>query len=175
MLLDANKRACTDASRELPKARVMELPAPPPLLRKLLGGLPQYPPAVLVAVALNALLGPILNGRNLPQARGKVIAIDIRDMGLKLAFAVEDEGLVARGNVRPDATISADARDFLALARRDQDPDTLFFNRRLVMQGDTELALLIKNTLDAVDLRALALPGPARVLNAFALQWRARP
>jgi predicted lipid carrier protein YhbT len=153
----------------------MKLPAPPPLLRDLLARLPQYPPTVVVAVALNALLGTILNGRNLPQARGKVIALDVRDMGLKLAFAVEDEGLVARGNVQPDATISADARDFLALARREQDPDTLFFNRRLVMQGDTELALLIKNTLDAVDFRALEIPRPTRVLNAFALQWRARP
>ncbi|MBI4203757.1 MAG: SCP2 sterol-binding domain-containing protein [Betaproteobacteria bacterium] len=151
----------------------MELPAPPLPLRNLLARLPQYPPAAIIALALNAVLGESLNAKNLPQARGKVVTIDVRDIGLKLAFAVEDEGLVARGNVRPDATISADARDFLALARREQDPDTLFFNRRLVMQGDTELALLIKNTLDAIDFRALKLPPPSRVLGAVALQLRA--
>ena len=29
--------------------------------------------------------------------------------------------------------------------------DTLFFSRRLRMEGDTDLGLLVKNTLDAVD------------------------
>ena len=47
--------------------------------------------------------------------------------------------------------ISARARDFIALAIREEDPDTLFFNRNLVMEGDTDLGLLVKNTLDAVD------------------------
>ncbi len=47
--------------------------------------------------------------------------------------------------------ISARARDFIALALREEDPDTLFFNRSLVMEGDTDLGLLVKNTLDAVD------------------------
>lgn len=151
----------------------MVFPAPPLRLRNLLASLPQYPPTLVVAVALTSLLGRILNGKNLPQARSKVIAIDVRDTGLRLAFAVDDEGLVARGNVRPDAIISADARDFLALARREEDPDTLFFNRRLVTQGDIELALLIKNTLDAIDFRTLTLPPPSRVLRAAALQLRA--
>lgn len=51
--------------------------------------------------------------------------------------------------------IAASARDFMLLARRLEDPDTLFFSRRLVMEGDTELGLLVKNTLDALDLAAL--------------------
>jgi predicted lipid carrier protein YhbT len=135
--------------------------------------LPAYPPALLAAVAANVWVGAMLNARNLPAARGKVIAIEVRDAGLKLAFTIGDEGLVACRNGRPDATISADARDFLALARREEDPDTLFFNRRLVMQGDTELALLVKNTLDTIDFRAMTLPPPSRVLDAFALQLRA--
>jgi predicted lipid carrier protein YhbT len=41
--------------------------------------------------------------------------------------------------------------DLGRLAARKEDPDTLFFSRRLVMEGDTELGLLIKNTLDAID------------------------
>jgi predicted lipid carrier protein YhbT len=61
--------------------------------------------------------------------------------------------------------ISATTRDYLALALREEDPDTLFFSRRLLMEGDTDLGLLVKNTLDAVDwdsvstrLAALKLP-----------------
>ena len=33
-----------------------------------------------------------------------------------------------------------------------KNPDTLFFNRRLVVEGDTEIALLVKNTLDTIDI-----------------------
>lgn len=151
----------------------MDLPPFPSPLRRLIARLPAYPPAAVAALALNVWFGETLNARNLPQARGKVIAIDVRDTGLRFAFAVEDAGLVARGDVRPDATISAEARDFLALARREEDPDALFFNRRLTMEGDTEVALLVKNTLDAIDFRALKLPPPSRVLVALALQLRA--
>ncbi len=42
-------------------------------------------------------------------------------------------------------------RDFHLLASRREDADTLFFARRLVMEGDTDLGLIVKNTLDAVD------------------------
>jgi predicted lipid carrier protein YhbT len=44
------------------------------------------------------------------------------------------------------------AWDYAALAAREADPDTLFFNRRLVVEGDTEIALLVKNTLDTIDI-----------------------
>jgi predicted lipid carrier protein YhbT len=56
-----------------------------------------------------------------------------------------------------DLEIAASARDFLALARREEDPDTLFFCRRLSMEGDTELGLLVKNTLDAIEAPMLDL------------------
>ena len=34
---------------------------------------------------------------------------------------------------------------------REEDPDTLFFNRKLHIEGDTELGLITKNLLDSVD------------------------
>lgn len=46
--------------------------------------------------------------------------------------------------------IQADAHAFIDLLEGREDPDTLFFERRLVMEGDTAFALLLKNTLDAV-------------------------
>lgn len=54
-----------------------------------------------------------------------------------------------------DLTLSATAHDFLLLAQRRQDPDTLFFSRRLSMEGDTELGLVVKNALDAIELPVL--------------------
>ena len=78
---------------------------------------------------------------------------------------------------QPDLTIAANAADFLALARREQDPDTLFFSRRLVMEGDTELGLMLKNMLDAMDLsvfdpRHWQLPHPRAVAGSL---WQALP
>ena len=58
----------------------------------------------------------------------------------------------------PEVTISACASDYYRLARRLEDPDTLFFSRRLSIDGDTELVLLSKNLLDAIDW--LHFPGP---------------
>ena len=151
----------------------MKLPPFPRVLRELVARLPSYPPAAVAAFLSNLLLGDTLGAGNLPAARGKVIAIHVRDAGMRLAFAVHDGGLVPLGDVPADATISADARDFIALVLRAEDPDTLFFSRRLTLEGDTELALQVKNTLDGIDLRALTLPPPARVLAALKLQARA--
>lgn len=151
----------------------MRLPSIPEPLRRLVARLPAYPPTAVAAFVANLVLGRTLNADNLPAARDKVIAIHVRDAGLRLAFLVRDGGLVPLGNVPADATISADTRDFIALALRDEDPDTLFFARRLTTEGDTDLALLIKNTLDATDLRELRPPPPARVLAAVRLQTRA--
>jgi predicted lipid carrier protein YhbT len=46
--------------------------------------------------------------------------------------------------------ISASAADLVRLALRRVDAVTLFFSRRLTMEGDTELGLVLKNTLDAI-------------------------
>ncbi len=52
---------------------------------------------------------------------------------------------------RPTSRFARPCSGFLALALRREDPDTLFFTRRLVMTGDTELGLIVKNLLDAID------------------------
>ena len=49
-------------------------------------------------------------------------------------------------------TFTATARDLARLALRLEDPDTLFFDRRLRIEGDTDLGLTVKNSLDAVEL-----------------------
>jgi predicted lipid carrier protein YhbT len=50
----------------------------------------------------------------------------------------------------PDVTVRASFEDYVRLALRQEDPDTLFFSRRLVIEGDTALGLEIKNALDAL-------------------------
>ena len=62
------------------------------------------------------------------------------------------------GGAPADLTIRSTVSGFLALGLRREDPDTLFFTRRLVMTGDTDLGLVVKNALDAIDWSRLPLP-----------------
>ena len=47
------------------------------------------------------------------------------------------------------------ANDLLLVAARKADPDMLFFQRRLVIEGDTELGLEVKNVMDAIEPEAM--------------------
>ena len=90
--------------------------------------------------------------------QGKHLRIRVADARVGFDFTWDNGRFRAchRGS-EPDLTISASAHDFLLLARREEDPDTLFFSRRLSMEGDTELGLLVKNTLDAIELPTFEL------------------
>ena len=60
----------------------------------------------------------------------------------------------------PDLAFRANLSAFLQLAARQEDPDTLFISRELSIEGDTELGLIVKNMLDAIEWPAFPLfPG----------------
>jgi predicted lipid carrier protein YhbT len=130
----------------------------PERLGSLLARLPAYPGSVLLATALNLGLAQQLppDVRLLLLNRG--LRIRVRDARLTFDFAWSGDRFSARPPQQAaDLIITASGHDFLLLARRMEDPDTLFFNRRLSMEGDTELGLVVKNTLDALELPVLDL------------------
>jgi len=128
----------------------------PGLVARLGQKLPQLPPSLALIGALNLALGRLLPREPLTPLLGKRLAIRVSDAGLNLGFAYGERGFhPSFGAVAVDLTITARTRDFLALLTREEDADTLFFNRRLQMEGETELALLVKNTLDAIELPRL--------------------
>jgi predicted lipid carrier protein YhbT len=81
--------------------------------------------------------------------RGKVLRLEIAGLGFGPQFTLDFFGLRPAFGA-PDVTVRASLSDYLALALRREDPDTLFFTRRLVVEGDTELGLALKNALDAL-------------------------
>lgn len=132
----------------------MKLPAftlPGPVAR--LGSrLPQLPPTLALVTGLNLALDRLLPRDTLEPLTGKHLLLKVTDAGMALHFTFGPRGFSPLFDRRtPDLTLSATARDYLALALREEDPDTLFFSRRLLMEGETDLGLLVKNTLDAVD------------------------
>jgi O2-independent ubiquinone biosynthesis accessory factor UbiT len=139
----------------------------PPQLGSLLARLPAYPGSVLLVSALNVGLADQLPQDVREMLRGKKLRIHVKDARLTFDFTWSGDGFSARsGGAQADLTISASAYDFLQLAQRRQDPDTLFFSRRLSMEGDTELGLVVKNTLDALEFPVLEWQrwSPDRVL-----------
>lgn len=124
---------------------------PPPLAR-LLTQLPPYPGSLLLVTGLNLVLARQLPADVGAYLNGQRIRIQVRDAGLRFDFRWQDGQFRAcPPQQAADLTLSAHAHDFLRLARRLDDPDTLFFNRRLSMEGDTELGLVVKNALDALE------------------------
>lgn len=134
-------------------------PAPFTLPRpvgSVLARLPALPGSMLLVTAINLALA-----RHLPQdvkdlLLGKRVSIRVRDARVGFDFSWNGQRFMpSRPYADPELIISANAQDFVLLAQRRQDPDTLFFNRRLVMEGDTELGLMVKNVLDALDVPVL--------------------
>lgn len=115
--------------------------------------LPAFPPSFAFTKLLNLALDRIILTENLQPLHGKKIAIRVKDLGLNLYFIIDAGKFTpTRSGKVPDLVISATAHDFYLLATRKEDPDTLFFSRRLMVEGDTELGLVAKNTLDAIEL-----------------------
>lgn len=154
----------------LPKIPDFTLPAP---LARLGDRLPQLPPTLALVTGLNLALGRFIPREPLEMLTAKRFTIRVRDAGMTLRFGYNGRRFHPLFDTAPaDLTISARARDFIALLAREEDPDTLFFNRRLLMEGDTDLGLLVKNTLDGIDLPRF---DPARLTPAELLhRLRAR-
>ncbi|HFQ7486515.1 TPA: SCP2 domain-containing protein [Klebsiella pneumoniae] len=93
---------------------------------------------------------------------GRWLSIHVRDIGLLWYTSVVDGRLVVSQQADADVSFSADASDLLMIAARKQDPDTLFFQRRLVIEGDTELGLYVNNLMDAIELEQM--PKALRVM-----------
>jgi predicted lipid carrier protein YhbT len=135
-----------------------EWPECPRFVAAVLRRLPSWPPSFVLAKALNAVLAPQLPDDVRNQLKDRRLRIEVRDAGLALDFTWTGQRFAPLARqASTDLTIAASGPDFLKLARREEDPDTLFFSRRLSMQGDTELGLLVKNTLDALELPVFEL------------------
>lgn len=138
-----------------------------PILRPLsllFSRLPAFPPSFAFTTMLNLALGRIIREGNLQPLHGKSISIYITDVGMHLHFTMNGGGFVPIPQAdQSDLTFSATAYDFYLLASRQEDPDSMFFSRRLLIEGDTALGLVAKNTLDSLDLPkitpSMLLPG----------------
>jgi predicted lipid carrier protein YhbT len=128
--------------------------------------LPQWPHGLALVAGLNAALKmKLLPESELTVLDDKLFRVQVRDTGGTALFTYRG-GLfrpVFRPAREPDLAFAANLSAYLQLLARQEDPDTLFFNRELEITGDTELGLIVKNMLDAVEWPTLPrLPLPSR-------------
>lgn len=120
-------------------------------LRAIVRRLPVEPPSFLAARLLDRLLWPRLDDTQRTLLQGRCIEVELVETGLRVRLVLGDRGFeVARSGVASAVVIRARTGALLRLLRGEDDADRLFFDRSLVMEGDTEFALLLKNTLDAI-------------------------
>ena len=116
--------------------------------------LPQWPHALVLVTALNtALKLKLLPESELTALDDKVFRVRVIDTGAEASFTYRNGVFrpIFRVGREPDLAFSAHLSAYLQLLARQEDPDTLFFNRELSIEGDTELGLIVKNMLDAVE------------------------
>jgi len=106
-----------------------------------------------MARLLNRLFAPELQDEELDFLDQRIMLIRVPDARLSYRITLQNGRLQAADPGQSfDLSIEGNIYDFMLLATRREDPDTLFFNRRLKLGGDTELGLYVKNFLDALEL-----------------------
>lgn len=157
-----------DASRTTRLLRLL----PPP--RRWRAPLALVPSALLDGAAERVLSKALLasmQGDWLQTVEHRRVGIEVTDLGLSWVLEV-DTGRVRRSRGAAEAVVRGTATDLMLLASRLEDADTLFFQRRLMLTGDVELGLTVRNLLDRLPWESLPL-GLRIVLHRTARGMRA--
>jgi len=112
----------------------------------------------LLIPALHSILSEAITDGDFEFLQDKWLKISIIDLQLNWWLSFDQDQLImasSKDNITEDVSFSANGDDLVLIAGRKQDPDTLFFQRRLKIEGDTELGLEVKNLIDAIDIEQL--------------------
>lgn len=142
---------------------------PPTRLAPLLRVVPPRWLAVTLEAALRHVLSTPIRSGSLDLLLGRRIGVEVSDLDLRWVVCLDEQ---ARLEICPvgepaEATVKGSATDLLLLVSRREDADTLFFQRRLLVTGDTELGLTARNLLDQLPWNEVPL-GLRIVLHRFA-------
>jgi predicted lipid carrier protein YhbT len=145
MLASAMSRS--DAST--PYFSWLRLLPPPSRLAPWLRRMPLAWQARLLEAAMQHVLAAPLAAGALAELDERRLGIEVSDLGLRWVVALRNGRMhVGASDDVAEATVRGTATDLLLLASRREDADTLFFQRRLLLTGDTELGLTARNLLD---------------------------
>ncbi|MGO2372720.1 SCP2 sterol-binding domain-containing protein [Pseudoalteromonas sp. KG3] len=118
-------------------------------------------PSSLTNTSLTQLLNRIFrdelaNGQ-LDYLQKKWLKLEISDLQHCWFISRNQQGFIVQSQAQQSVTFTGKFNDFSLLAAGEADPDMLFFNRRLHISGETELGLLIKSTLENLEVERLPI------------------
>lgn len=130
----------------------------PAYIKRIMAILPNKPPEWILIKILNQLLKRHILNADMSLLAGHYFKIVIADLGKEIHFTADNQHFFSINNKSVvDLCFIANTTDFLKMFLRQEDPDTLFFNRKLQIEGDTELGLIVKNLLDSIDWSAIPI------------------
>ncbi|MBL4829190.1 MAG: SCP2 domain-containing protein [Aliivibrio sp.] len=131
----------------------------PPFLRSAVQFLPSTLQNRALFEALKQVFKEALEDGDFEFLEQRWLKISVLDLHLHWYISYQNEQLIVSNmSVVEDVSFSGNLNDLILIAGRKEDPDSLFFKRRLKIEGDTELGLEVKNLMDSVDLDALPKP-----------------
>lgn len=136
----------------------LRLLPPPSRLAPILRRMPSAWQASLLETAMHRVLSVAIAQSMLEPLEGRRLGIEVSDLGLRWVLCLRDGRMqVCAPGETAEATVRGTATDLLLLASRREDADTLFFQRRLTLIGDTELGLTARNLLDQLPWQQVPL------------------
>ena len=150
-------------------SRCLGLLPPPARLAPLLRVFPDRLVARALESALRHVLAAPIRSGSLDLLHGRRIGIEVSDLDLRWVLQIDAQGRlqICPPGEAAEASVKGSATDLLLLASRREDADTLFFQRRLLVTGDTELGLTARNLLDQLPWEDVPL-GLRIALHRFA-------
>lgn len=106
----------------------------------------------IISGILNRSLSEELKNGDFDFLSGRTARIEVTDLELVFSLSCCRQRLRVQMPDQPaEVSFRSDVQSILDIIHRTADPDTLFFRRKLLITGDTELGLELKNLLDRIE------------------------
>ncbi|MBI5328228.1 MAG: SCP2 sterol-binding domain-containing protein [Deltaproteobacteria bacterium] len=124
---------------------------------KLATGVLKIMPLWIEAIGMGAVMGAIVDSNKgfkerLKEIDDKVFLFEALDLNKKFYLHIKDSDIKIIPHLAktPDVVMKGEAKIFFGLLLGKEDPDTVFFSRKLEISGDTAAAIHFKNILNSL-------------------------
>ncbi len=114
-------------------------------------------PGLIGAIGFGAFISFIIENnprlrKRLKEVKGKVFLFEAKDIkkSFYLSIGEDDIKVLPHSAEKPDVVMRGEVRTLLDVLLGREDPDTVFFSRKLEISGDTAAAVHFKNILASV-------------------------
>ncbi|MBI3399397.1 MAG: SCP2 sterol-binding domain-containing protein [Deltaproteobacteria bacterium] len=124
---------------------------------KLATGVLKIIPLWIEAIGMGAVMGAIVDNNKrfkerLKEVDNKIFLFEALDLNKKFYLHIKDSDIKIIPHLAkaPDVVMKGEAKIFFGLLLGKEDPDTVFFSRKLEISGDTAAAIHFKNILNTL-------------------------